>query len=159
MNQEAAETTGLRQEILERLRLLHNILTAASYLIVALLIAGFFLYALVGTTLTVWYLLLWPLVFAPLTFNYQANQMTMEAVSAYLKSKEAGHGWETFYGAYKQRVQLTSFLKVLPLLVPQLVPIVLWGAGTTFTAGQQILALVDGVLFLLVVVNFRYKIL
>lgn len=157
MDRDAAELTNLRQEILERVRSLHGLITVATYLSVFLLVAAFFLITLLPVVTFNWYLLLVPLVFITLTFNYQANQMTMEAVGAYLRSKEEGGGWETFYERYKKRAQLTSFLKILPLLVPQLIPIVLWSLAVPLTDNQQVLASVDVALFFLVIANFRYK--
>ena len=157
MDRETAELKNLRQEILERVRGLHGILTVSSYLTTAFLIAGFILVAFTPVTLMYWYALLAPLVFVTLTFNYQANQMTMEAVGAYLRSKEQDSGWETFYGHHKKRVQLTSFLKIMPLVIPQVIPVILLIVNAPLTESQAVLASVDTALFLLVAANFRYK--
>lgn len=157
MDRETAELTNLRQEILERVKGLHGLITTGTYLSAFFLVAGFFLSTLLPTVTFNWYILTLPLVFALLTFNYQANQMTMEAVGAYLRQKESSEGWETFYDRYKKGVQLTSFLKILPLLVPQLLPIILWATNASLEPNQQLLASADLVLFLLVIANFRYK--
>lgn len=153
-----SEQASLRQEILERVKTLHGLLLAASYLSAFFIVAGFLLSVLAPVPVIYWFILLIPLVFAPLTFNYQANQMTMEAVAAYLRTQENSQGWESFYGQYKKGVQLTSFLKVLPLLLPQLLFAVLWITNAPLDTNQQLLASIDLALLLLVIANFRYKI-
>ncbi|OGD61209.1 hypothetical protein A3A71_01265 [Candidatus Berkelbacteria bacterium RIFCSPLOWO2_01_FULL_50_28] len=138
-------------EIVERVKILHGLITLAVILMTVFLISGVFLFGRLTTEGFSWYLLLIPVVFACLTFNYQANQMTMEAVAGYARSVYSG--WDKYYGSHKQRYQLTSFLKVLPLLLPLLIPF--------FVAPEilslQILRWVDLALLALVIFNFRYK--
>ncbi|QQG49895.1 MAG: hypothetical protein HZB70_03820 [Candidatus Berkelbacteria bacterium] len=157
MDKETAEFTNLRQEISERVKGLHSLINSATCLAAAFVIAGFFLYEFSSSSTLIWFLLMLPIIFASLTFNYQANQMTMEAVASYLASKEPAGGWEGYYAKWKKRVQLTSFLKTLPLLLPQALPLVLWCIGATLEPTQQVMAWVDTVFLALTIFNFRYK--
>ncbi len=143
---------NMRDEILERAKALHQIINLAVLLGGIFLVAAFWLKQLLIPADFELFILLIPIVFAGLTFNYQANQMTMEAVASYVRT--ISPGWEEYFGAHKQKVQLTSFLKILPLLLPQLLPLFFLASWST----QPLLWGTDVILFLLVFFNFRYKI-
>lgn len=138
-------------EIVERVKILHGLIALAVILMAVFLIGGVFLFGQLGTERFSWYLLLIPVVFACLTFNYQANQMTMEAVASYAQNIHSG--WHNYYGSHKRSYQLTSFLKVLPLLLPLLIPFIV----DPVSANAQILRFFDFALLALVIFNFRYK--
>ncbi len=143
----------LRQEITERVKILHQIINLAILLIVFALCFIVFLYQQKATEEQIGlFILLQPVIFAFLTFNYQANQMTLEGLAKYLKEE----GWESFYGQYKKGRRLTSFLKVLPLVAPQFVPLAIWPFFVGFYQFYWLI-IIDLVLFLLVLINFRYK--
>lgn len=158
------EYTVMRQEITARLQILHQQLNLATTLLMASLLFGVFFWGIQASFSNVeTFLLTLPIIFACLTFNYQANQMTMEAVANYLRdhcvNKEVAAGWENYYCSRKEGVQLISFLKVLPLFVPQLLPIILiaWHGTWPVSGIDQILTSIDLALFALVIFNFRYK--
>lgn len=142
---------NLRNEVLERAKAIHQMINLAVVLGAGFLVASFWLGENITADKFQIYILLIPIVFAGLTFNYQANQMTLEAVAGYVRG--ISPGWEEYYGSHKQKVQLTSFLKVLPLLLPQLLPLFFLESRSL----QPFLWWVDIVLFLLVLFNFRYK--
>ena len=79
------EYNNLRGEVTERVKLLHLFILVAVLLNVAFL---FMVFAMLigGTSLyeIVLFLLFMPIVFALLTFNYQANQMTLEGAAGYI---------------------------------------------------------------------------
>lgn len=147
------DQAGMRQEITERVKLLHQLIYGSTLLSAFFVAFGSWLYMNVPQEVFNWYLLLIPVVIAGLVFNYQSNQMTMEAVAGYLKS--ADDGWEKHYGNHKQGVQLTSFLKVTPLLLPLLLPFII----EPLTDHQMYLRYFDFALLLFVIANFRYKLL
>ena len=160
------EYRGARAEVRERALFLHNSLNLG----VLLGFAGATVWVLlnavhVSPTLRYTFLLLLPIVFATLTFNYQANQMTLEAVAGFSdrlrkspEFKTPGESWDEAYGNRKRSVELTSFLKVLPLLIPLLLPFVVIGIANGFpTGGNGILCGVDLALFAVVLANFWYK--
>jgi|SRR3989344_75313 len=142
---------NMRAEVLERARALHQMINLAVGLGAGLLTAAFWLKEILNPDTYELFVLLIPVIFAGLTFNYQANQMTMEAVSSYVRS--ISPGWEEYYDTHKQKVQLTSFLKILPLLLPQLIPLFFLPSRMT----HPFFWWTDIILLSLVIFNFRYK--
>ncbi len=158
------EYRALRSEINVRAFQLHFLLALGSVLLLAASAVAFFLYNQShDLDLTENFLLTLPIIFSCLTFGYQNNQWTLERVRDYLRDKspdkDLGNGWENYFGAAKLNSELLSFLKVLPLLLPQLLPLVLiwWNWGTPTGALNHILTGVDITLFVLVIFSFRYK--
>jgi hypothetical protein len=150
----------IRLEIIERAKLLHQLISLSVILSSTLFIVAFWLFPSFSLQQKDSFLLGLPLLFAGLTFNYQANQMTLESLAGYsrelVKTSPPIQTWDDFYGKYKYHYQLTSFLKTLPLLVPQLVPYFFFVPLSQTSLGKVLLS-VDIVFFLLVLVNFRYK--
>lgn len=163
------EHHAFRQEILERVKFLHQVLSLATLLWGALLIFGFFLaWQEVPRQLLLTYILITPIIFSTLTYNYQANQMTMEAVARYLyfhlkpaiKTPTASvKSWDEDYASEKNKYRLISFLKVSPLLLPQSLPIIIVFWLKSLPEGDLNLSLwvFDLFLFGLTLFNFRYK--
>lgn len=153
----------MRLEITERVKLLHHFIAMAVYLMMVSTIIAILLVWFGGSPFSlVLFLLLLPVIFTGLTFNYQANQMTLEVLAGYsnslIKVGEAAKAWDDVYGHYKRMVRLTSFLKVVPLLIPQLIPFfVIYYVGWPRHGGLAALLILDLVLFFLVIINFRYK--
>lgn len=159
-----AEYNNCRKEVHLRVKMLHQMITLSVILIFTSVIILVAMRAYnTNWEVTRLFLLLVPLVFATLTYNYQANQMTMEAVARFAdqirNSKFKEESWDNYYGKHKLGVQLISFMKVIPLLLPQILPIVLF-----FTDQQLsqiplyfILAVIDLALFAVAIFNFRYK--
>lgn len=153
MDTKLDDLRNMRAEVLGRASALHQMINLAVVLGTGLLVMSFWLKEAIAPESFELFILLIPIIFAGLTFNYQANQMTMEAVSGYVRS--ISPGWEEYYGSHKQKVQLTSFLKILPLLLPQLIPFFLVSSRIS----QPFFWWVDIILLSLVIFNFRYKIL
>lgn len=156
------ETT--RREVIERAGALHRLIALASTLAFVALIVASILQALHATQEQLWtYLLFLPPIFAGIAFNYQANQMTLEAVAMFsdrLRTQLGGNSmsWDGFYGRWKKAVQLTSFLKTLPLLMPLVIPFYALSLPWIKHEPQLMwLMIVDILLALLVIVNFYYK--
>ncbi len=152
----------LRQEVVVRVFILHLLLAIASAFCVLVGITLIWLNAFkVDPSLITLFIATVPLPFAFLTFNYQANQMTLEAVARYSQALETtkNSGWDHYYGQYKVWVRLTSFLKVVPLLVP-IVATLIYLLPHSFSSNQPIIAALwwaDLLLALLITYNFRYK--
>lgn len=165
-----AEYNNLRGEVNQRVKLLHLFILVACFFNLAFLFMVFAMFASgVEKSQIVLLLLFAPIVFALLTFNYQANQMTLEGVAGFvnhelrkkLSSKDQKNfdQWDSYYGGYKKNYQLTSFLKVLPLLLPMTLPILIFiFAGSYIFYPTNLLAYFDLALFGFVIFNFRYKI-
>lgn len=163
-SQALAEYQVLRQEINTRVLLLHLLLGAASVLLFASTAMAFWLYNQSrDLDLVENFLLTLPIIFACLTFGYQANQWTLERLAGYLRNhspiKDMAAGWENYYGSAKRGSELLSFLKVLPLLLPQLLPLILmwWNWGQPAGVLNSVLTTIDLALFTLVIFSFRYK--
>lgn len=159
----------LRLEITERVKLLHQFIALGVIASIIALIIGTLLFAFSAATNTfLGFLLFVPVIFAGLTFNYQANQMTFEGLAYYVndslrahvahKDNPAQSTWDSYYNDHKISYRMTSFFKVLPLLFPQIIPFfVLYYYGWPQHGGLAGLLVFDLVLFVLVVINFRYK--
>lgn len=159
-NSSEKEYESIRQEIIARAKLLHQIINLGIILLAAFSISITWLAGQkIESNLIEHLLLLIPIVYAGLIFNYQANQMTLEALAQYLKEKYRYNEWDKFYGRYKIDNRLTSFSKVIPLLLPLFTPllvILLKNGLPTDILGLDLLVL-DLILLVPVVLNFRYK--
>ena len=164
------EYQKLKDEITQRIKILHLFILVAILFNLACL---FMIFAMISSGFSIReifvFLLFLPIIFAFLTFNYQANQMTLEGIAGYinhqLRKKISAEdkeivAWDVFYGQYKKKYQLTSFLKVVPLLLPMLLPIFIFFFDRAFIISFPInmLASFDLILLGLVIFNFRYKI-
>lgn len=153
------EYTSIRQEIIQRAVLLHQILLWAAILIfIVIAVLALLLSLDSNANYLQLFLLTAPIAFACLTFNYQANQMTLEGLSYYLTDHDPHTGWDGYYAKHKRKNEAVSFLKVLPLLLPQLLPILYFCCfNNGASSGFNLIAIFDLFLFLLVILNFRYK--
>ena len=154
------EYKSLRSEIAIRLKLLHQFSALASIFWVIFLIAGFWIQTL-GQNILLNYLLLIPLVFIGLAFNYQDNQRTMEITARYieyvLKPKLADElSWEQYFGKQKKMYKFSSANKIFALIIPLILPIVLIFSAK-LNQFQITLAIFDSILFAIVLYSFRYK--
>ncbi len=161
------EYQKLKDEITTRIRLLHLFILVAVLFNLAFLLMMFALIVGGATVREIISLLLFvPVIFALLIFNYQANQMTLEGVAGYINhelkneisKEESVVRWDEYYGNHKKKYQLTSFLKVMPLLLPMTLPIIIWiFYPDDISYPINLLMCFDLVLFGLVIFNFRYK--
>lgn len=164
-----AEYNSIRSEIVARVKLLHLFLLVAILFNLTFLLMAFTMFIVgVSGKQIIDLLLFVPIIFALLTFNYQANQMTFEGAAGFLNSdlrkklpaqiQKDFDAWDIFYGARKKKYQLTSFLKVLPLLLPMTIPLWLYLYDFSIMAyPTNLLFWFDMILFGLVIFNFRYK--
>ncbi len=156
---------ALQREILERAKILHSIINLAiSFLFVSLIVFFVFKLFLVSKETIQWYLLSLPPIFAFLSFNYQANGLTLEIAlryTQYLFENDLRdiEDWRPYYIERKAKGKLVAFSKTLPLLLPQFIPIVMlvFRQITFSNFSMQALFVADTLLLLLTVVNFRYK--
>lgn len=165
-NWSIAEYTALRQEIITRIKFLHQILAASVLMQVALLMFGYILY-LREVELTL-YLLLVPILCNFLTFNYQSNQMSLEAISKYIHEslsprvqkavkKESVLEWDKYFSVHKGHYKFEAFFKVMPLIFPNLMPFVPLFVSRPLTGWEITLLTFDFLLLVIMVENFRYK--
>jgi hypothetical protein len=165
------EYKQVKSELSNRALMLHWLILLAIITGVVFIISTFIFIQLgLPIDLILTFLFLIPIIFAGLTFNYQANQMTLEALAGYINEElkleiraKAGDKtirWDEYYGRYKKDYRMTSFLKVTPFLLPFFVPTLALFAVGSMPANiwLQILYWFDWYLFALVIFNFRYKI-
>lgn len=150
----------LRKEIATRLTLLHQLIAIGNILWAVFLIAGVAIYKISPELFNI-YLLIIPIVFVGLTFNYQDNQRTMEATARYiediLKPKFKGSlQWEKFFGGQKKVYQNYSANKIFALIIPLVIPIIMLLSSRLSTL-ELTLSIVDLILLLVTLANFRYK--
>jgi len=156
------EYVALRQEVLERVRILHGTLNLLAVLEVVLAVLIVSSGTFDGNPVFWRLALICPLLLVGLVFNYQANQMALEAAAAAsdkIRRTEPGKTWDEHYGQHKTRVRLTSFLKVWPilaLLVPVVSYLFLW---EFYDPVNSILVIINIAVALIVLINFRYKLM
>lgn len=156
-NIKSLEYQCLQAEIAQRSRILHGILNLATIFILLSIIFFFVLQLFnIDQQLIIFYLLLLPLVFASLVFNYQANGFTLEAALKYTE-KLFPKSWRPYYLEEKKKYRLIAFTKALPLWIPFLIPFFLLDQiflNTSFI----ILFIINNTLFLIILLNFiHYK--
>jgi len=162
-----SEYKKLREEITERAKMLHQMINLSVLLLFSSAIFTFLLVFFDPTFMLLRYFVLsLPIIFSLLTFNYQANQATLEAIAKYLntdfkknlKIPKETIGWDDFYNEHKKQMRMASFLKVVPLLLPQLIPfLIIILSSAPISAKEFLLFWTDIVLFIIVIYNFRYK--
>lgn len=159
--EQLAEYNQLRQEILARATMHHEQLVYAVVIqFVSLMFLVWLNHHQVNWASTELFLLALPMVFAGLTYNYQANQCTLESAAKYLHHQynSVGLKWDEFFGSQKSKQHLVSFSKALPLIWPQFVPIVIWIVfGWPTGRLSSALMTVDLILLIVTLLNFRYK--
>lgn len=155
------EYKALRAEIAIRMKLLHQLIALGSIFWVVLVIFGLFLYLYHPKILNI-FLLIIPVIFAGIVFNYQDNQRAMESTARYLndeldKKLDSQLGWERFFAGQKKIYQYSNANKLFALLMPFALPIVLLFVGSLSTL-EFYLALMDLIILIALLTNFRYKI-
>lgn len=164
-NWNITEYESLREEGVTRIQFLHQTLIVSVVLQVVLLGFGYVLY--LQDVDIVFYLLLIPIFLNFLTFNYQSNQMSLEAISKYIheslapkvrnQSADALLEWDKYFSDHKGYYKFEAFFKVLPLIFPNLIPIVLLIVKAPMTGWEIVLLVFDFLLLAIMVENFRYK--
>lgn len=159
------EYEALRVEVSQRIKILHQTINLAILILFIFILVFIYLviFAKLDFEIVLALLLFVPPVFSLVTYNYQANQMTLEAVARFSDMKykrelnsKSELSWDDFYGKYKKPNRLTSFLKVMPLLLPQIIPILYYGSEKSWS-GLDLLFWFDLALFFICLINFRYK--
>jgi len=147
----------LQSEITQRSKILHGIISLAAILLLFSIIFFFTLKIFeVEQHFIKFYLLLLPLVFASLAFNYQANGFTLEAALKYTE-KLFQKSWRPYYLEEKKRYRLIAFMKALPLWIPFLGPFFILNQIFLDTF-SIVLFFINNILLLIIIRNFiRYK--
>lgn len=154
------EFEALRAEIAVRIRIHHQLIALANIFWLVFLIFGAWIFTF-GSAIFITYLLIIPLVFTGLLFNYQDNQRTMEVTAKYIEEKlkpklERSLEWEKYFASQKKNYQFSSAYKIFAFLAPFVLPIILL-INFSLTHFQTDLAFVDLVLLIIALINFRYK--
>ena len=126
-----------------------------AFILSFLFIFGFLIFYTNQEALIIYHLTL-PVVFYLLTFNYQANQMTMETVARYLRTKHKSQ-WEKFYVEHKKSIRITSFLKILPFFIVPIFCLIYLPIVADLSKTENIFYVIDWALLALVIYNFKYK--
>lgn len=159
------EYKSLRQEALERIKFLHYTLNLSIILQIVLLFFGYYLY-IKGQDIVL-YALLAPIFLNFLTFNYQSNQMSLEAIIKYIHNslapqvKKSGNEnsleWDRYFANHKRYYKFEAFFKVLPIFFPNLVPFIILFLGARLDLWKIFLLIFDFLLLIFIIENFRYK--
>ncbi|MDH4358939.1 MAG: hypothetical protein OEV37_03335 [Candidatus Berkelbacteria bacterium] len=162
------EFENLRHELSERIIFLNHTINLAIIFWVVFIVMFFGMVTLEVKKETIYtFLLLIPIVMDLLAFSYQTNQSSLESIPKYFheqikprldnKYKSNILGWEKFFAEQKKPFRVESVTKVLPFLIPSLIPIYFLVAKYPLERYQTAVAIV-GIIFLLIVLeNFRYK--
>lgn len=154
------EFEALRAEIAVRIRIHHQLIALANIFWLVFVIFGTWIFTF-GITIFISYILIIPLVFTGLLFNYQDNQRTMEVTAKYIEEKlkpklEGTLEWEKYFAGQKKNYQFSSAYKTFAFLAPFVLPIILL-IDIPLTRFQTDLAIIDLILLVIALINFRYK--
>ncbi len=160
------EYKALRKEIVARVQFMHQTINFSIFLQTILLTVGYFLY-LRGYDIILFVLFV-PIFLNFLTFNYQSNQMSLEAIAKYIheslneRAKTAAKEdvvweWERYFANHKAYYRFEAFFKVLPLIFPNIIPVALLVMRISLDPWELVLLIFDFVLLLIMIENFRYK--
>lgn len=162
------EYESLRRELNSRVIYLYKIINLAVFLWVVFLGMLFVFWTLeVKKEIIITFLLFVPIIIDLVAFVYQTNQNSLESVARYIhfkikprldkKYKVNMLGWEKFFAKEKRPFQYESVTKVFPFVLPSIIPIYLLLAGQELAPYQITLTVVDLVLLVIMIENFRYK--
>ncbi len=162
------EFEALRNELDGRIRFLHQTINLAIVFWCVLLIAVFYFISCdLNRDLLVTFILIIPIVFDLLGYNYQSNQNSLESIANYiyevvrpraadLNGREV-LAWEKYFAAQKEPFKIESSTKVFPFILPSVIPIVLLALRVPLSDFQRLLSYLDIALLCLMAENFRYK--
>lgn len=167
-NWQIKEYENLRQEIIWRISFLHQTISLAIIFLVVFIIAIFISITLnISRELLHTFLLVTPIIFILLGFNYQSNQSSLESISKYFedvlkpnlpkKYNKNILNWDCFFAKEKKRIKIESSTKVLPFLAPSLIPFYFIFSGISLDKYQWVIIIVDIILLLIMIEHFRYK--
>jgi len=159
------EYRALRTEILTRIKILHNTINLGAIFWVIFILIGMLIFQY-PPAIFYTFLLIIPLVFTGLAFNYQDNQRFIEATAKYLEEKTKPRfedlykspvlEWEMYLVDQKKKFQFSSAFKLFSLLIPFVIPALLL-IFESLTQFQVYLSLIDLFLLFVIIINFRYK--
>jgi hypothetical protein len=158
----------LRQELHGRIIFLHRTINLAIALWVVFTIAVFhFLSVGLAAEYMVTLLLLIPLIFDLLGYNYQSNQNSLESISKYIHEvlrpqvqEMNRHNileWERFFAIQKHPFKFESSFKIYPFIMPSFIPLILIAMRVPLHGFHRALVAVDLLFLGLLLENFRYK--
>lgn len=162
------EFAALRRELNDRIRFLHQTINLAVVFWCVLLVAVFYFMSCdLPQDLFITFILIIPIVFDLLGYNYQSNQNSLESIAKYIyevvrpRVIEANGQeilkWEKYFAVQKEPFKIESSTKVFAFLLPSVIPFALLVLRVPMNRFQRIMVYVDIVLLLLMLENFRYK--
>jgi len=162
------EFNNLHNELTARIVYLYKTINLAIIIWVVFILA-FFAMVILDTDKKIIYsfLLVVPIVIDLVAFVYQTNQNSLESIPRYFhliikprldkKYSRDMLQWERFFAKEKWPFRLESITKVLPFILPSIIPIYLLVEKYPLENYQTIIAWVDILLLVVVLENFRYK--
>ena len=162
------EFAALRRELDDRIRFLHHTINLAVVFWCVLLVAVFYFISCdLPRDLFITFILIIPIVFDLLGYNYQSNQNSLESIAKYIyevvRPRAAGASgqeilkWEKYFAVQKEPFKIESSTKVFAFLLPSAIPFALLALRVPLNGFQRILVYVDIAFLLLMLENFRYK--
>lgn len=162
------EYRALRFELNERIKFLHQTINlAVIFWLVSLVVSFYFIFSDINPENLKTFLLVLPLLFDLLAFNYQFNQNSLESIARYIHleikprtgkiSGEEVLGWEKFFAKDKASFKFESSFKILPFVLPSLIPFFFLITRANLNSWQISLSIADLIFLALVILNFRYK--
>ncbi len=162
------EFAVLRQELNSRIKFLHQTINLAIVFWCVLLLATFcFILWGLPRDLLITFILIVPVIFDLLGYNYQSNQCSLESASKYVyeivRPRAAGVSgqevltWEKYFADQKEPFKIESSTKVLAFILPSAIPFALLALRIPLNGYQRALVYIDILFLLLLLENFRYK--
>lgn len=162
------EFKNLHNELTARIIYLYKTINLAIIFWVIFLLAFFGMQILgVEKKIIYTFLLIIPVIFDLVAFVYQTNQNSLESIANYFhkrikpqldkKYKSNMLQWEKFFAEQKRPFRYESITKVFPFILPSIIPIYLLTAKYPLEQYQIVIAIIDIVLLIIVLENFRYK--
>jgi hypothetical protein len=158
----------LRHEMHARIKFLHQTINLAIIFWLILLIAVFYLVSRgIPRELLITLLVIAPIIFDLLCFNYQSNQNSLESIAKYIheavrpRVAEAGGQeileWEKYFALLKIPFKFESSFKIFPFVLPSIIPFVLLSMKVPLNFFQYAIIVVDIIFLIFMLENFRYK--
>lgn len=162
------EFERLHAEIKDRINFLHNTINLAIIFWMIVLVSVFtFMTANLGWELIKTFLLIFPIIINLIGFNYQSNQNSLESIAKYIHdvlrpkiSKQLGKDvltWDKYFADQKAPFKFESIFKIFPFILPSLIPFVMLVKEIPLNPLQYALSVIDIVLLIFLLENFRYK--
>lgn len=162
------EFERLQSELKDRINFLHTTINlTVIFWMIALVSVFAFITAQVKWEFIKTFLLIFPIITDLVGFNYQSNQNSLESIAKYihnvLRPKIANNIgkdiliWDKYFAEQKMPYRFESTFKIFPFVLPSLIPITILVKGASLDSLQFTLVIIDIILLILLLENFRYK--